>query len=253
MKRNHDHDDRYLKPTFFVDSDSPEIVDYARSACRGVTGDKQKAIALFYAVRDDIRYDLFGFEVNLNYMKASYILKKQSGYCVSKALVLGAAARSQGIPARLGFADVINHLNPGKLHEMMRTNIFAYHGFAELFIEGRWVKATPSLDSTLCEKMGYVKPEFDGVHDTIYPDRNLKGEQHMEYLRFYGSYPDLPIDDLIKSVETHYPHFFNGKSISAAMLAKIQQLDYDHVVQYKQMIPVPPETPRDFYYFRKAS
>lgn len=253
MKRNDYHPDLYLKPTFFVDSDAPEIVDYAQKTCKDVTGDRQKAIALFYAVRDDIRYDLFGFEVNLNYMKASYILKKQSGYCVSKALVLAATARAAGIPSRLGFADVINHLNPGKLHEMMRTNIFAYHGFAELFIDGRWIKATPSLDSRLCEKMGYVKPEFDGIHDTVYPEKNLDGDRHMEYVRFYGSYPDLPIEDLIKSVETYYPHFFNGKRITARMLAKVQNLDYDNVVLYQNMLPVPPETPREHYFFKKAS
>lgn len=246
-------DDRYLTPTFFVDSDSREIREYAGSVCNGGMDDKEKAIALFYAVRDDIRYDLFGFEVNLNYMKASYILKKQSGYCVSKALVLAASARAVGIPARLGFADVTNHLNPVKLHELMRTNVFAYHGFAELFISGRWVKATPSLDSGLCEKMGYEKPEFDGVRDTTYPAYNLKGEPHMEYIRYYGSYPDLPIEDLIASVEKYYPHFFNGKKVTARKLARAQNLDYDKVLSYNDMVPIPPESPRDDYYFRKAS
>lgn len=253
MNRNTGNDDEFLKSTFFIDSDSHEIMEYARSVCQGITDARQKAIALFYAVRDDIRYDIFGFEVHLNYMKASYILQKQSGYCVSKALVLAAAARAEGIPSRLGFADVINHLSPGKLHEMMRTNIFAYHGFAELFIDGRWVKATPSLDAGLCEKMGYVKPEFDGIRDTVYPEKNLKGERHMEYVKFYGSYPDLPIEDLIRSVETHYPHFFNGMSISARKLALSQKLDYNHVVPYSNMPPVPPETPREDYFFRKAS
>lgn len=245
--------DRYLKPTFFVDSDSREIMDYAQSVCHESMSDKEKAIALFYAVRDDIRYDLFGFEVNLHYMKASYILKKQSGYCVSKALVLSASARAMGIPARLGFADVINHLNPGKMHELMKTNIFAYHGFAELYIEGRWVKATPSLDSRLCEKMGYQKPEFDGVSDTIYPAWNLKGEKHMEYVRYYGSYEDLPIEALVASVETYYPHFFNGKRVIIRELAKTQGLDYNSVVSYPDMVPVPHEAPRDEYEFLKAS
>ncbi|GAB6094351.1 transglutaminase family protein [Desulfatiferula olefinivorans] len=244
--------DRYLMPTFFVDSDSPDIIDYATAVCTGLMDDRQKAIALFYAIRDDIRYDLFGFEVNLNYMKAGYILKKQSGYCVSKALVLAAASRVVGIPSRLGFADVINHQNPGKLHELMRTNIFAYHGFAELFIEGRWVKATPSLDSDLCEKMGYITPEFDGIRDTVYPAVNRKGERHMEYVSFYGSYPDLPILDLVASVETYYPHFFGGKSISVRALAASQGLRYEDVVRYADMTPVPHESPREEYSFRKA-
>lgn len=241
------HSDRYLQPTFFVDSDSESIRNYAETACRNAKSVKEKAIALFYAVRDDIRYDLFGFEIKLNYMKASYILQKGSGYCVSKALVLAAAARAVGVPSRLGFANVINYLNPESLSGLLRTNVFAFHGFAELYIDGRWVKATPSLDSALCEKMGYVKPEFDGVHDTVYPERNLAGEPHMEYVHFYGSYPDLPIEDLVRSVETYYPHFFSGKKIDVRDYASAQGLAYEIVVPYPSMVPVPPETSRSLY------
>lgn len=231
----------YLKPTFFIDSDSVEIVDYARNACRGAYTDREKAISLFYAVRDDIKYDLFGYEINPLYMKASNILKKASGYCVSKGLVLASAARVVGIPARMGFADVINHLNPGKIHELLQTNVFAFHGFAELYINGKWVKATPSFDRGLCEKSGYYIPEFDGIHDTTYPAFNKKGEKHMEYVHYYGSFPDLPAHALLDSVKKHYPHFFSGDSdVNVENLVRDAGLDLKDVVPNKNLLCIPP-------------
>lgn len=244
--------DKYLTPTFFLDSDSSRIKNYAAGVAEPGRNEQEKAILLFNAVRDDIVYDLFGYEVDLNYMKASCILDKASGYCVSKALVLASCARSVGIPARLGFADVINHLMPKKLLDLMRTEVFAFHGFAELFINGRWVKATPSFDSRLCEKMGYFRPEFDGVNDTVYPSYDKQGNRHMEYVHYYGSYPDLPVEDLMASVRDYYPHFFGGEKLDGRYMSRLQGIDYDIIVPDKDMKPVPPEYPRDIYQYKKA-
>lgn len=231
----------YLTPTFFIDFDSAGIRDYAHDACQGVHTDRERAIRLFYAVRDDIKYDLFGYEINPLYMKASNILKKGTGYCVSKGLVLCAAARAVGIPARMGFADVINHLNPGKIDELLQTNVFAFHGFAELYIDGRWVKATPSFDRELCEKSGYYVPEFDGIHDTTYPAFNMKGEKHMEYVHYYGSFSDLPAYALLDSVKKHYPHFFaGGIEVTVDTLVRDAGLDIREVVPDMGYLCVPP-------------
>ena len=231
----------YLKPTFFIDFDCVEIADYAREACRGAYTDQEKAIRLFYAVRDAIKYDLFGYEINPLYMKASNILKKASGYCVSKGLVLCAAARSVGIPARMGFADLINHQTPAKITELLQTDVFAFHGFAEIFLEGKWVKATPSFDLGLCEKSGYYIPEFDGIHDTTYPAYTLSGEKHMEYIHYYGSFPDLPVYDLLDSVKKHYPHFFsNGMDVTVDSLVEGLGLDIRDVAPEKKLLCIPP-------------
>ncbi|WP_300670713.1 transglutaminase family protein [Desulfoluna sp.] len=231
----------YLKSTFFIDFDSIEIAEYAQEACRGAYTAREKAISLFYAVRDDIKYDLFGYEINPLYMKASNILKKASGYCVSKGLVLCAAARSVGIPARMGFADLINHQNPGKIDELLQTNIFAFHGFAELYLEGKWVRATPSFDRGLCEKLGYFTPEFDGIHDSTYPEFNLKGEKHMEYVHYYGSFPDLPVYDLLDSVKKHYPHFFAvGAEVTVDSLIRDAGLNLPDVVPERHLLCIPP-------------
>lgn len=230
----------YLKPTYFLDCDSKTMIDYVNSILDGTeSSDIEKAIKLFYAVRDDIVYDLFGFEIMSRYMKASYILTKGSGYCVSKSIVLATAARIAGIPSRLGFADVVNHLNPGKLHELLQTDIFAFHGFAELYLEGKWVKATPSFDYKLCINSGYFVPEFDGRHDTTYPAFDKAGNRHMEYISYYGSYPDLPVEKLLDSVKKHYPHFFSDENVTVRSLVKDEGLEYRDVVREENLLWVP--------------
>lgn len=222
--------DVYLEPTFFIDSDSPEIIEYAKLACGDAETNMNKAIRLFYAVRDDIRYDVFGFEISPSYLKASYILKKSSGYCVSKAIVLASVARAVGIPSRLGFADVVNHLNPGKLQEFLQTDIFAFHGFTELYLNEKWVRATPSFDYHLCKKNGYFVPEFNGIDDTKYPAFDINGTRHMEYVAYHGSYSDLPVEEFLNSVTKHYPHFF-PQGITAKSIIEDAGLKYTDVIR----------------------
>src|SRR5574341_322846 len=65
-----------------------------------------------------------------------------------------AVARVVGIPARVGYADVRNHLSTPKLRELVGGDLFVWHGYAELHLEGRWVKATPAFNLTLCERFG---------------------------------------------------------------------------------------------------
>jgi len=42
------------------------------------------------------------------------------------------------------------------------TNLFTHHGYDELYIEGRWVKATPTMDLKMCQEEGIIPVEFDG-------------------------------------------------------------------------------------------
>jgi len=121
--------DIYLKSTFFINSDSPRIQEYSRDICSGIKSPRDRAIALYYRVRDDIRYDPYDFEDNRDCLRASSVLKKKAGYCVGKAVLLAAVARAQSIPARLGFADVRNHLVTKQLKAMMKTDLFVYHGY----------------------------------------------------------------------------------------------------------------------------
>ncbi|MCP3899819.1 MAG: transglutaminase family protein, partial [Desulfobacteraceae bacterium] len=148
---------KYLEPTYFIDSESSIIKTFAKEACQDETDPVKKAIKLYYSVRDGIKYDPYSMELTKPAMQASTILTRKFGYCVAKAIVLIALARSQQLPARLGLADVKNHINSKRLRALMETDVFVYHGFAELYLNEKWIKATPAFDLNLCEK-AHIKP-----------------------------------------------------------------------------------------------
>lgn len=157
MKNSNEDMEIYLKPTYFMDYDTPEVAEFAQTRCDKNETNRQKAIKLYYAVRDEIRYNPYDFKNDRVNFKASSTLKKMSGYCVAKAVLLAAVARFEGIPARLGFADVRNHISTSRLRELMKTDVFMYHGYVELFIDKIWVKATPAFNLTLCTNFN-IKP-----------------------------------------------------------------------------------------------
>jgi len=176
----------------------------ADTACRGADTPVERATRLYYAVRDGLRYDPYHIELTEEGLRASAVIARRQGFCVAKAGVLAALARSVGIPARLGFADVRNHLATERLRRTMGTDIFYYHGFTELYLDGRWIKATPTFNIELCEKFGVQPLEFDGRGDAILHPFDTANRRHMEYLRFHGSRADMPVEELRDAMQHHY-------------------------------------------------
>ncbi len=195
----------YLRPTRFIDSDHPSVIAFAERVAGAEAADLERAIALYYVVRDEIRYDPYRIDLRPEAMRASATLARGYGFCIAKAVLLAAAARAQGIPARLGFADVRNHLTTERLRRFMETDVFVYHGYAELLLGGTWVKATPAFNRSLCERFGVAPLEFDGVHDSVFQPFDGAGNRYMEYLRDHGRWADLPLDELRRAFETAYP------------------------------------------------
>jgi transglutaminase-like putative cysteine protease len=195
----------YLRPTRFIDSADPSVMEFAERVAGPEDGELNRAIALYYAVRDEIRYDPYRIDLRPEAMKASSTLARGYGFCIAKAVLLAAVARAQGIPSRLGFADVRNHLTTERLRRSMETDVFVYHGYAELLLGGTWVKATPAFNRALCERFGVATLEFDGVRDSVFQDFDNAGNRHMEYLRDHGQHADLPLDELVRALEAAYP------------------------------------------------
>lgn len=198
-------DPRWLKPTPCLDSDHEAIRELASHHARGTTDPVEAAVRIYYAVRDGLRYDPYSVEISAEALRASRVLAKGRGYCVAKAGVLSAAARAVGIPARLGFADVRNHLATPRLRQRMGTDVFYYHGYTELFLDGRWLKATPAFNVELCEKFGVKPLEFDGRSDSIFHAFDATGRQHMEYVRDRGTRDDMPVEELREAMARYYP------------------------------------------------
>lgn len=195
----------FLEPGRFVDSNHPEVIAFAREACGGATSERERAANLFRAVRERLRYDPYSFSLDPADYVASAVLHRERSFCVPKAVLLCAAARAAGIPSRLGFADVRNHLSSDKLKETMGgSDLFVFHGYAELWIEGKPVKATPAFNAALCARFGVPPLELDGEHDALLQAFDGQGRRHMEYVRDRGLYLDLPFDEMMRAFKEVY-------------------------------------------------
>jgi transglutaminase-like putative cysteine protease len=197
----------YLQPGNFVDSDHSAVRAFAAEHARGA-GQREKAVTLYYAVRDRIRYHPFQNFTADDAYRASTCLERNIGWCVSKAALLAAGARASGIPARVGFADVKNHLTTPELTAKMGTDLFVYHGYTELFLDGRWVKATPAFNLSLCKRFRVKPLEFNGREDSIFHPFDEDDRRHMEYVRWRGEFADVPAEDIKRVFGETYPRVF---------------------------------------------
>ncbi|MFI4986881.1 MAG: transglutaminase domain-containing protein [Alphaproteobacteria bacterium] len=204
-------DDAYLRPGRFIDSGHPDVAAFAARAAAGAEGPRETAVRLYYAVRDQILYDPYMAFDELDTYRASAVVALGRGYCVGKAALLAAAARAQGIAARIAFADVRNHLATPQLIELTGGGLFIYHGIAELRLAGAWVKATPTFNLTLCEKFGIKPLEFDGRTDAILHPYDREGRRHMEYVHEHGAFADVPVETLIRAMRAAYPRLDDFK------------------------------------------
>jgi transglutaminase-like putative cysteine protease len=213
--------DDCLAATPLVDSDHPAVREFAARHAQGADA-RERAVALYLAVRDGFRYDPYRLDLSVDGMRASSVLELGYGWCVTKAALLAAAARSVGIPARLGFADVRNHLSTQRMRETMSTDIFIWHGYAELWLDGAWRKATPAFNVELCDRFGLHALDFDGSSDSIYHPFDKSGQRHMEYLCERGSFSEVPLAQLIEDFRSTYPGWLE----SSGMVSKLTEGDF---------------------------
>jgi len=202
----------FLSPGRFVDSAHPSISSFAKKSVQG-TNDKDRAISLYYAVRDGVRYNPFLDFTKPAVYTASAVLEAGEGFCIGKAALLAACGRAAGIESRVGFADVKNHLTSPRLAETMGSDLFVFHGFTEFRIGGKWVKCTPAFNLALCRRFRVKPLEFDGATDSIFHPFDEDERRHMEYLRDRGSFADVPVDEIQRVFRETYPRFYElGKN-----------------------------------------
>jgi transglutaminase-like putative cysteine protease len=212
---------RFLESGPIVDSDDPRVREYSAARVATTADPIGRAVALYYAVRDEVRYDPYSLDLSPKGLAASTTLEARRGWCVAKAILLAACCRSVGIPARLGFADVRNHLSTERMRESMKTDVFYWHGYTSIFLDGQWVKATPAFNVELCEKFGLHPLEFDGREDSIYHPFDLAGNRHMEYLRDRGEFAEPPIEQIVETFRREY----------SGMMATASGEDFDRDVE----------------------
>ncbi len=198
-----------LRPTALIDSDHPAVMAFAKAHTQGHT-DRERAVALYLAVRDQFRYDPYRIDLSSEGMKASSVIAQGFGWCVPKAALMVAVCRAAGLHARPGYADVRNHLSTERMRTTMKTDLFIWHGYADIWLDGRWVKATPAFNIELCDKFGLLPLEFDGLGDSIYHPFDKSGQRHMEYVNQRGSFDDMPLDQIVSDFDALYGAWMGG-------------------------------------------
>jgi len=202
-----------LAPTALIDSDHPAVMEFSRRA--GGADPRARAVSLYYLVRDGFRYDPYRIDLTAAGMRASRVLEAGFGWCVPKAALLAAAARAAGIPARVGYADVRNHLSTERMRNMMQTDLYIWHGYTELWLDDAWVKATPAFNLTLCERFGILPLDWDGRSDSLYHPFDKEGRRHMEYVHQRGSFDDMPLAQIAADIAAAYPKWVPGAPAGA--------------------------------------
>jgi transglutaminase-like putative cysteine protease len=194
----------YLQPTAFVDSDHPSVESWARIHGVGESP-RERAISLYYAIRDGFGYSPWGVALAPEAYRASGVIDRARAHCVDKANLLAACARALGVPSRLHFADVRNHLGTSDLERCLGTDLLVFHGYCELWLGGRWVAATPAFDAALCERLGVAPLDFDGRTDSVFQANPVDGRRFIEYVNDRGTFPDLPFAEMVAAWHAHYP------------------------------------------------
>jgi hypothetical protein len=198
-----------LAPTEFLDYESPAVEEFVRAAVpAGVRSPRRRAVALYYAVRDELGYEIYGADLSRPGMRASGVLDRGRGLCVHKSVVYAAGLRSLGIPSRLVLVDVRNHLASPRLKRLLGSDVLCYHGFTALELGGRWVKATPVFTADLCRLYRITPLDFDGRSDSVLHPADETGDSHMEVVREHGTFDDLPYELIVGGLHAAHPALF---------------------------------------------
>ncbi|MES2589384.1 MAG: transglutaminase family protein [Bacteroidota bacterium] len=199
----------YLKETSFLDYNSLEIKQFLSDVPK-ILNEKELAIHLYFKVRDGFLYDPYHLDLRENTLKSSVICSKKRAWCVEKSILLASCSRFFNIPSRLGFAIVTNHIGVEKLVHYLQKDEIVFHGYVELFLDGKWVKCTPAFDKRICRLSGVNPLNWNGKSDSMFQEFENE-KRFMEYKHFYGTFDDVPLKLMKSEMKKHYPHLFEGE------------------------------------------
>ncbi len=217
----------YTQPTYYFDYNHPEFETFFQQHFQKDLNPLENLIFFYYWIRDKILYNPYHFKIHKKYYKASYIVYLKKTFCIPKAIAFCTVARKLGFPSKIGFADVKNHLSSERFLQFLNTDIFAFHGYSEIFIfedfsySGIWIKATPAFDKELCEKFNVEPLDFDGTKDSIFQEFNSKNHKFMEYIRERGSFPDFPYETVLKGLLEFYPNLTKRRNLRGDLRTEI--------------------------------
>ena len=193
----------YLQETQFLDIGNADLRQCTYELIAGIDDLREQVKTVFFFVRDKIRYNPYTSFLQPQNYTASTILQRGEGFCIPKASLFTAMMRILKIPAKLYFADIRNHLAPAKLRAVM-GDLFIYHCYCGVLLEGQWLKLAPTFNREMCAKINVQTNDFDGFHDALLPLTNLDGELYVEYVKDRGDAADIPFAEIIQAFNDFY-------------------------------------------------
>lgn len=218
-----------LATTEFLDHDDAGVHAFvARVAGAGTP--VERAVALYRAVRDGVRYEVYGADLSRTGLAASTVLRRGAGMCLHKSVLYAAALRAAGIPSRLVLTDVRNHLASDRLRALVGGDVFRYHCLVSVHLHDRWLKATPVFNRMLCRLYRMDPLDFDGTADSLYHPFDRDDRRHMEFLRFHGEFDDLPYDEVVTGLRAAHPGMFTGPDtvVAGSLVADAARISPSH-------------------------
>jgi hypothetical protein len=167
---------------------------------------KEKAIEIYNYVRDQWYYSPLRISLIEEDSLASNLVKRKKGHCIDKSIILITILKAADIPARIGLAKIKNHIAVEQVVQFLGTDVLVPHGYVEIFLEDKWVKATPAFNKSLCDKLNVHTLEFNGEEDCIFQEYCAEGtNQFMEYIEDYGTFESFPVEKIETLLLDHYP------------------------------------------------
>ena len=199
----------YLNTTYYFDYETDEIQKLIQEFKTKTLTKKEKAKLLYLKIRDNWRYNPYRISFSKENYKASIIAKKTETHCIDKSILFIAGLRGLQIPSRIHLAKVKNHIGIERIVEKFGTDEISPHGMVDVFLDDKWLKASPAFNIELCHKCNVAPLEFDGENDSIFQEFDNLGNNFMEYIDDYGSFDDVPMDFIFDNFKENYPQIMN--------------------------------------------
>lgn len=204
--------DGALAATSFIDAHAPAVLGFVDRTVPTGSTPVEAAVALYYAIRDGLRYEIYGADLSREGLRASAVVRAGTGLCLHKSVLFVAALRAVGVPARIGLADVRNHLTSPRMQTLIGGDVFRHHAYATVWLDGRWVRATPVFSRLLCRLYRLTPLEFDGTADSLHHPYDLDGRRHMEFVRVHGEFDDVPYERILTDLRAAHPLLLDASS-----------------------------------------
>lgn len=209
--------DHFASSSAIFDHLHPTVQDFvARAIGPDTLSDKDKAVRIYYAVRDDIFYEVFGTDISGDGLAASSIITSKRGFCLHKSICFVAACRAAGLAARLLVDKVKNHVTTQELSALVGGQEFL-HWFAEVRVDNVWLKVSPTFNKQMCQLFGMRALDFDGQSHSI--NQHYGAEVFMEYMGEPASFADPSHEELLEYIEAHHPRMITADRIVPQKMA----------------------------------